>query len=96
MPQPRRSCTIGGGRKDVGQNVKKLCDYVYCFESIQVTRAGWITYQDLKGTDGCDVRIILTVISENFWIIGEVPEYWRKPNISPIFKRGGKSGLMKL
>lgn len=91
VPRPLRSCTMGVQRKDVDQNVKKLCEYIYCFESNQVTGAGWITYQDRKGTDGCDVRIILTVISENFWIIGEVPEYWRKSNISPIFKRGEKS-----
>jgi len=32
----------------------------------------------------------LSIISERSWRTGEVPEDWRKANVTPIFKKGKK------
>lgn len=33
---------------------------------------------------------LLTIIFENSWRTGEVPEDWRRANIAPLFKKGNK------
>ncbi|KFV07331.1 hypothetical protein N339_11787, partial [Pterocles gutturalis] len=32
----------------------------------------------------------LSIISEKSWLSGEAPGYWKKGNITPIFKKGRK------
>lgn len=31
------------------------------------------------------------IISEKSWRLGEVPEYWKETNVSPVFKNGKKN-----
>jgi len=52
------------------------------------------------GPDGMHPRVLrkladviaepLSIIFERFWRTGEVPEDWRKANVTPIFKKGKK------
>ncbi|CAM5073386.1 unnamed protein product [Natator depressus] len=35
----------------------------------------------------------LAIIFENSWRLGEVPDYWKKANVVPIFKKGKKEDL---
>ncbi|PKU39453.1 rna-directed dna polymerase from mobile element jockey- hypothetical protein [Limosa lapponica baueri] len=55
------------------------------------------------GPDGTHPRVLreleeviaglLSIIFERSWRTGEVPEDWRKANITPVFKKGKKEGL---
>ena len=35
----------------------------------------------------------LSIIFHKLWGMGEVPEDWRKPNVTPVFKKGKKEVL---
>lgn len=43
--------------------------------------------QMLRELTGTVVRL-LTIIFERSWSSGEVPEDWKKQNITPVFKKG--------
>ncbi|PKU35663.1 rna-directed dna polymerase from mobile element jockey-like [Limosa lapponica baueri] len=55
------------------------------------------------GPDGMRVRVLrelaeviagpLSIIFERSWRTGEVPEDWRKANVTPVFKKGKKDNL---
>lgn len=36
-----------------------------------------------------DWKIILTQVSNDLWVKGEIPEGWKKARIFPIYKAGG-------
>ncbi|KFP27770.1 RNA-directed DNA polymerase from mobile element jockey, partial [Colius striatus] len=54
------------------------------------------------GPDGMHPRVLreltdviarpLSIIFEHSWRTGEVPEDWRKANVTPVFKKGRKDG----
>jgi len=58
------------------------------------------------GPDGMHPRVLrllvdviaepLSIIFERFWRTGEVPEDWRKTNVTPIFKKGQEGGYREL
>jgi len=55
------------------------------------------------GPDGMHPRVMreladvtaesLSIIFERSWRTGEVPEDWRKGNVTPVFKKGKKANL---
>ncbi|GAB0190798.1 mitochondrial enolase superfamily member 1 [Grus japonensis] len=52
-----------------------------------------VAFQYLKGPTGKRVRDCLSgsvVTGKRSWRIGEVPEDWRKVNVTPVFKKGKK------
>ena len=45
------------------------------------------------GPDGIDVIAEpLSIIFERSWRTGDVPEDWRKANVTPVFKKGKQAG----
>ncbi|KAJ7399690.1 hypothetical protein BTVI_112609 [Pitangus sulphuratus] len=78
-------------------------------EDFPLVIKGWVTDQvrdvnthKSKGSDGVHPRVLreladvakpLSTIFEKSWRTGEVPDDWRKANITPTFKKGKKEDL---
>ncbi|KFP34454.1 RNA-directed DNA polymerase from mobile element jockey, partial [Colius striatus] len=55
------------------------------------------------GADGMHLQVLrelveviakpLSIVFSKLWRIGEVPEDWRKANVTPVFKKGKKEEL---
>jgi len=47
------------------------------------------------GADGAGCAIVrpFPIVFPRSWILGEIPEHWKKINITSVFKKGGKEDL---